>query len=353
MIFIFLNFKFIVKKKGTPLMFKIRNFLRHPLKPFFSKKVRLKIKLIKLILRKSYNLSSRCEFTYIDKDEFTDENIKILCKGLDDESIRKVKFISSLLETIFVIKSMKYKSIIRNETFFSEEDLYEQKRCASLLKKAQKKYFLAEYSPEAVIYAHGLAFANNSVIDYIKAKDFIDAGAYIGDSNLVMQNYSPRKIYSLDPSPNVRERFLKTMEKNKIPPDKYEFIEQGLGDKEELVSFDDTKNAGASIDKNGDKIISIIKLDDFVGKNNLSVGFIKTDLEGYGLKALHGMTETIKKHRPVLSLALYHNADEFFMQKKYLDELNLNYIFRIINTNPFIAIAETCLLAIPQEIAKQ
>lgn len=48
------------------------------------------------------------------------------------------------------------------------------------------------------------------------------------------------------------------------------------------------------------------------------IGFIKLDVEGYGVRALRGMEKTIQKSRPVLSLSIYHSPEELFETKKVL-----------------------------------
>ena len=76
------------------------------------------------------------------------------------------------------------------------------------------------------------------------------------------------------------------------------------------------------IDENGDTNVEIITLDSCKEADG-TVGWIKIDLEGYGLPAVKGMVETIKRDRPVLTLAVYHCADELFGIKKLLESLEL------------------------------
>lgn len=65
----------------------------------------------------------------------------------------------------------------------------------------------------------------------------------------------------------------------------------------------------------------MFKLDTYLQQLNKTVpqvGFIKLDLEGYGVRALRGMEKTIRKDRPVLSLSIYHSPEELFETKKVL-----------------------------------
>ena len=75
------------------------------------------------------------------------------------------------------------------------------------------------------------------------------------------------------------------------------------------------------------------------------------DIEGFGLAGVRGMVETLKKYRPVLSLAIYHNPDEFFKIKPFIASLNLNYRFAIRKFSHTHLMAETSLLAWPAELS--
>ncbi|GAB7141350.1 hypothetical protein RsTz2092_13270 [Deferribacterales bacterium RsTz2092] len=65
------------------------------------------------------------------------------------------------------------------------------------------------------------------------------------------------------------------------------------------------------------------------------------------------MTKTIQRFRPVLSLAIYHNPEEFFETKPLLEQIvkGLNYTFKIQKHSTYpLNINETALFAYPQEL---
>lgn len=67
-------------------------------------------------------------------------------------------------------------------------------------------------------------------------------------------------------------------------------------------------------------------IDDFVIKNNLDqVDFIKMDIEGAELFALRGASETIKKFKPKLAIAIYHSMEDFINIPKWISDLDLGY----------------------------
>ena len=73
-----------------------------------------------------------------------------------------------------------------------------------------------------------------------------------------------------------------------------------------------------------------VQSDDYVKENNIKIGLIKTDVEGFEQNLLMGAIETIKRDKPVLSISIYHTFDDFFNIKPWIENLNLGYKFKII-----------------------
>ena len=107
-------------------------------------------------------------------------------------------------------------------------------------------------------------------------------------------------------------------------------------------------SGGTSLNLAGDCEAETVTLDSCKEVDG-PVGWIKIDLEGYGLPAVKGMVETIKRDRPVLTLAVYHCADELFGIKKLLESLDLNYkiMFRSCRFDEY---HELTLIAYPAEL---
>ncbi|ASG63149.1 hypothetical protein CEW81_08885 [Kluyvera genomosp. 3] len=67
------------------------------------------------------------------------------------------------------------------------------------------------------------------------------------------------------------------------------------------------------------------------------VGLIKFDIEGYEINALNGAIETIKKHKPVLLISVYHlwlQPEQIFECKKFVENLNMGYQFKFVHLQP-------------------
>ena len=200
----------------------------------------------------------------------------------------------------------------------------------------------------AAFFHHGMRFLPDSVKNYVKDKIFIDGGACFGDSCLAFVNYGPQKILAFDISQKNAEVFHSVMKKNNIQDDKVILILNGLSDKSERISFMDGKAEGTSANVAGNTTAEMIPLDSCKDVDG-TVGWIKIDLEGYGLPAVKGMVETIKRDRPVLTLAVYHCAEELFGIKPLLESLDLNYkiMFRSCR---FDGYHELTLIAYPAEL---
>jgi hypothetical protein len=71
----------------------------------------------------------------------------------------------------------------------------------------------------------------------------------------------------------------------------------------------------------------MITVDTFVRRHNLTVGFMKADVEGFGLQVVRGAAETLVRDRPVLALSCYHDFSEMYNASIFLMNLLPNYHF--------------------------
>lgn len=276
-----------------------------------------------------------------------------LIKNLDYDSMKVINNIIS--------KLCNYNDI-EDETYF---DLCETKEINETimkhLKKSKKidkynysygKYILPSnsFEPEAFYGKCGMDYIEN--LNKIKNKSIIDAGAFIGDTAIILSDYTDKNVYSFEPFLQNYNLMLKTIElnkKNNIIP-----VNMALGNENKEIGMDASVGAGSglSIENAKESNINNIKnkvkmmtLDSYVKENNIEVGLIKTDLEGFEQPFLKGAIETIKEQKPVLIISIYHNYSDFFEIKPMIENLNLGYKFRIIRNKSPQLITETKLLA--------
>lgn len=277
----------------------------------------------------------RCKNIYnnIDKKIFL-EKYKNLVSGLDEESIRQISTI--IARIIKISKSDIYEDV------FTEEEVIQIKKLEKEFKNniielnencyAYKQYILPinHFEKSVFYYKHSINELENS--DKIKNKNIIDVGGFIGDSAIVLKDYTDCKVYSFEPETNNIELMYKTIELNNAQ-DKIIPIKCGLGSKEEQQEiYSDgsgsvlLQNTNAEMKK---ETINITTLDKFVEENNIEVGLIKVDIEGFEPEFLKGAVNTIKNQKPTLLLSIYHNAHDLFELKPYIESLNLNYKLKI------------------------
>jgi hypothetical protein len=130
------------------------------------------------------------------------ERFHALCKNLDSKSLELVKFLLS--RTIILPEEIKGGCFCKKEFYdkiFTETELREYKEYQLNLKKYRSSFPLNRggiYSPEAFLYHSGLANKGEKIKNYIAGKDFIDGGAYCGDTALVYAKlYNPKKCIPL------------------------------------------------------------------------------------------------------------------------------------------------------------
>ena len=261
---------------------------------------------------------------------FTEAEIEELFGDLDKESIDVAKR--------FISRQYRCDSrclMLHPKYFYTQSEQSEYKKIRADYRKAIRRYHFPMHrvGPESLYYHHGLRFAPDFVKKNIFGKLFGDVGGWLGDSTLVFKNYSPAKTIVFEPVAECRKMLLKTMKRNRISPESFDLQPFGLSN--ESGHFDD---------------MEFRKLDDF--QFDIPFGVLKADIEGYGLRFLQGAKKTIQRDRPLLSLSIYHNEDEFAGIYRTLKEWDIDYHCEIKSFAPLASHGEISLFAYPAEWSK-
>jgi len=299
----------------------------------------------------------------------SDMNIKIcgLKNGLDSESVDTIDVI--LKRIMYYPDESNKKKISRRDEIAggllpAETDRV-RKEIERTLKCCRRKYkSLSNHIEESVFYYyHGLSLLPAGIAEYIKDNDFIDLGAFIGDSAIALREFKYKKIFSVEMSLKSILKYKTNLHRSNIYEDKFEIINACISsnDDEEPVRLPDTGSSGFSVMRRKGKYdeISVDRksLDYLVEKYKISPRFIKVDIEGNSLEFVTGAKKTLARFRPVLSIAVYHNPCEFFEVKPLLEELLNDYVFMVrklsggIKNN--LCHSEVVLLGYPKEIVDQ
>ena len=312
-----------------------------------------KLKLLPMQAWDSFSIVNFREAIKNDKDFY--QKYLNLIKNLDNESVEVVIGILSKITNYNNIEDAIYFSLKESKRI---NDLYEEFR-NKIIKINEElfiydKYILPEnnFELEAFYGKYGMDYVKN--LNQVRSKNIIDAGGYIGDSAILFSDYSDKNVYSFEPFLHHYNMMLKTIElnkKNNIIP-----VNMALGNENKEISLysNGNLNMGLSIENNSkqsdinsvENKVKMATLDSYVKENNIEVGLIKTDLEGFEQPFLKGAIETIKEQKPVLIISIYHNYSDFFEIKPMLENLNLGYKFKIIEPKNYAAaLVSTLLLA--------
>jgi len=288
-----------------------------------------------------------------DMQNFDDlaEKYMSLIKGLDLESvetveriINRVRRISNLDRGDVDIYTCEEQQELRQMFDHFDKSIVELK--SDLY--CYKNFFMPirYFNPSVLYYYHGMN--ELKTLDYIKNNDIIDAGAFIGDSALILSKYTEKKVYSFEAIESNYELFKKTIAYNKLENVVVE--NKALGDYSGQITFYESEIMDESscipIDDSEKKlIVDCVSIDEYVEKNSLKVGLIKTDVEGAEKNLLKGALKTIIEQRPTLLVSIYHSAADFFDIKPMIEELNLNYRFRIYRPAMQNVLTDTILIA--------
>ncbi len=199
------------------------------------------------------------------------------------------------------------------------------------------------YEQSVFGYRHGLVYLPEDILKFLNNKDFLDCGAYIGDSALIFEKYyNPRKVYSFEPDDENYNLLLNTMKLNDLK--KVKPIKLGVGSYDNFANFFHSTGASHITDENSETQIKITSIDKFVFDNNIDVGLIKIDVEGYELEVLEGAKRTIKEFKPVLSISIYHNAEQFIHTMDFIQDLVPDYKCIIRHLEDILRVSETLLI---------
>lgn len=150
---------------------------------------------------------------------------------------------------------------------------------------------------------------------------FVDCGAYTGDTLecFLKKVKSFKKYYALEP--DIR-RFDELKPKLK---DGVIHVPVGAWDKKESLLFS-LENECGEVKSTGETSIDVDKVDNIIDKND-KVTFIKMDIEGAELVALHGAEEIIRKDRPKLAICVYHKREDLITIPQYIKSIVPEYKF--------------------------
>jgi FkbM family methyltransferase len=222
--------------------------------------------------------------------------------------------------------------------------------CAPLHRGVRTTYRgFNDIADEILCGAHGLRQLDPKVLAYVKERAAVDIGAFNGDSAVVLMDFA-KSIHSFEPSPSNYRQLQQAMRLNERAGVRMEPIQLALSDHLGTVRFHDSANSMAQFSESGEVTVELTTLDVFWRDRSEKIGFVKCDTEGCGLSILNGARDTLVRHLPVVSFAIYHNYDEFFGIPARLEQWLENYTFQwVFGTDAAFKWHECVFLGYPRE----
>ena len=199
------------------------------------------------------------------------------------------------------------------------------------------------FDPPQFFYRHGAVFLDKAVTDRLEGGIFYQCGAFCGASLIVMNLYKPAKMYAFEPSEantvflqqNVSRAGLKNLEMYSLC----------ISDKPGKVILQDRDREGKPCRTEA----PVASLDMFEQKKSVTgrVAWIQADVNGMSLRVVRGAEKMIKRDKPLITVAIYHNPEEFFGIVPLLHEWVPEYKFMVrrCQCNPRVTYSEITLIA--------
>lgn len=172
----------------------------------------------------------------------------------------------------------------------------------------------------------------------------LDIGCNTGHHSLFFSRFVKR-VHAFDPYKKVTSKLKMRIVQNNIQ--NISVHEVGLGDKNASLRYcpplGENQGVGSFVREGGSFSATIIlpikNADTYVATlGSQHIGFIKIDAEGYEPEVLHGLVQTIRKHRPVVYLE-FNEKNRFGSREKLAAFFPENYVPRMIRANrPFLSI---------------
>ena len=141
-------------------------------------------------------------------------NIRLFTKGLDQQSQETIEMV---LERIYYYHS--HDKLRKKYLFSFNDEILIQRECIDIMQHYEKKFYLPIkiYEISIFYFKCGLTFVPDDIIQELSNTDFIDGGAFVGDSALMFEKlFDPREIHAFEPDLINYKYISETIERNNL-----------------------------------------------------------------------------------------------------------------------------------------
>jgi FkbM family methyltransferase len=155
---------------------------------------------------------------------------------------------------------------------------------------------------------------------------FVDCGAYTGDTaeQVIRRNPAFFKIVAIEADPENFDRlkqWIGTLEASVAS--RINALNIAVGAKRGKLRFQAGGGEGAKLASDGNVVVECVPIDDLA--TDAAPTFIKMDIEGAELDALEGARHSIRTHRPILSICVYHKQNDLWRIPLFIHTLVEDY----------------------------
>jgi len=193
---------------------------------------------------------------------------------------------------------------------------------------------------------------NNIDIGVEKGDVVIDGGGCWGDTALYMTAKGAEKVYCFEFS----EENLKILDQNLAANPKLAehitVVQKAIWNEDSIrLQFESDGPATSLLNLTGavkqDRQTETVTLDTFVEQMKIErVDFIKMDIEGAEMNALHGARKTIARFAPKLAITVYHKTEDLFTIPQLIKSIRPDYDLYLDHFTS--GMSETVLFALPK-----
>ena len=154
----------------------------------------------------------------------------------------------------------------------------------------------------------------DDLIAWREDESVVDGGAFAGDtltSWIAHRGTVFSAWHAFEPQPDNAEVFARTV--LSLPQDirdRVTLYPVALGTQHGRTAFSAAGGADANASATGALTVDVAALDEL--RLTPPPSFVKLDIEGAEIDALAGMRETVRRHRPVLAVCVYHRQDHMW-----------------------------------------
>ena len=263
---------------------------------------------------------------YAEKNDIN-QKISNLKNGMDEVSC---EYVDKMVDMASFAGIRKYKDK-DGKRIWTKTDIEIIKKTERIKQPCAKSIMI---NTSIIATRYGLVNIPQDVYQSINGKNIIDVGGCNGDTALLFNMlFADSKVFVFEPVSGNVKQIQKLIKQGVLK--NTTVVQKALGDKANKIKLgynDEGLSCAKFANNENEKFdhidtVDLITLDSFEQKAN--IGFIKMDTEGFETQITMGAKEIIKKQKPVLSIAIYHNPEDFFDLKDKIKTMNPEYKFMI------------------------